>query len=1465
MHITHQRKGNTVIDTEHRAKTPRSATGLFAVLCGPFGAQGTGASRIGQGGGAPARVRSLAVAALTTLCALIGGLAFAAAPALAAAPPEEPTTLSPATSITGTSAVFEGVLNPHSDALVGGYFAYSEPEGLTCLEGPGAGLEGFEGEQEVTAQDVHATVGLQPDRKYKFCLVAYNQEGSQLKPGNEVSVQTPAIAPTVESESISAVTPTSANLDAVVNANNEEVTKCEFQYGTSATLASSTTVGCEPATLAGVYGGQPVEHVGVSGLKPDTTYYYRVTATNATGVEKGAITSFQTTPERPETGKVKAGSITATTVEMEGGVLNPKTSGEGGEYQYVYRLSATECEGESSSLSVSASGALKEAVSPPVKLENLQPNATYAVCLIEHDAGGSSLASTAVTVKTLTAPATIESISASNIKSSEATLEGVVNPNNQLTECHFQYGKGTVSENTVACTPESLEAVFENVNVGPTKSEAFIEYNGQPGTRVVPAPITALSAATTYKYRIITKNGKGEESEKQATFTTNPLPETPETTAASEETGGSAKLNGVLNPGGHGEAGTYEFLYNKGGGCEGASKAPESPIASTGSTEPVSTTVSKLLPGTEYAYCLRATNSLGETSTGQTLTFVTTAIGQENSPTVTATEATLSAEIGTDGAETTYHVQYGTNSAEETATAETTIPAASAPVAVEVGLPGLKASTTYYFHFVANNGHGSVEGEERTFTTPAAPGSEPPQNCPNEQRRVEQPFAGELPDCRAYELVSPANTEGQDATAARVEDGPRASVCGEECEELGDPAVAYSSFGSFGGASGADVESELLSRRGSAGWTTQNITPPIQPITPSPGIGFYQAVAFTPELSAGLATTKAALAGSGAPPYAGAATYDLYLADFATGAYRYIEQEEHAGGGQPMGASTDLSHVVFGQGGEVSEWVDGSVTPVGVANDGTPISVSASVGGATNSPARNQSKDAWHAVSENGSRVYFTSPGFEEGNTGVGGDRQLYVRVNAEQPQPSGDEQCEIATDACTIEVSRSQKTNGSGPEGTDPLGEQQSARYWGASANGAKVFFTSNAELTEDAYTDEDKAANLYEYNLEDQKLTDLTVDAEAATQGAAVQGVAQISEDGSYLYFVAKGVLKGAAGEALKNARGEEPRENEDNLYVSHENRLAFVATLAAGDISDWDNGTEDRESEAGPEINTAVTSPGGERLAFVSERGLTGYDNRQAQPGQCQGLIGEGTGEDGTGNCREVFLYDAGSGRTACASCNPSGARPVGPSGGLKGGSGAFGDYRPRNLLADGTLFFNSSDALIAHASDGRQNVYEYEDGHVYPISDVADGYESFFMDASLNGEDVFFASADRLSPEDPGGNVAVWDARVGGGFPVGNAASCQGGESCKPPPTTQPAIYGVPASATFSGPGNVSSPPPAVVKPKPKSLTRAQKLAAALKVCKKDKKKTKRTACEKQARKKYSASKAKKSAHTNRRAK
>jgi hypothetical protein len=1086
------------------------------------------------------------------------------------------------------------------------------------------------------------------------------------------------------------------------------------------------------------------------------------------------------------------------------------------------------------------------------------------------------------------------------------------------------------------------------------------------------------------------------------------------------------------------------------------------------------------------------------------------AANDEDSPSVTANEAEVSAEITTDEETTSYQVQYGTASVTESSTPEVSLPGASAPVSVEQRLGGLQAATTYHYRFLVSNPHGHLIGEERTFTTPPAVVATA-ETCPNAKLRAEQPYGLDLPDCRAYEMVSPLDTGGQDAVSTKVAFGLRAALDGE--------AIAYVSAGSFAEPTGADFENELLSRRAGGGWSTQAITPLQEPDS-TEQINSYQASVFEPELKAGVADSAARLTSEAPETPSGAeiALQKLYVTNFTESlseqSYKYVGVlGESASFISPMGASTDLSHVVFDENeeGHAMEWVNGTVLPVGVANDRE--AVLASVGGVASEYKLPAYVDAWHAVSADGSRVYFTSPG---GELGEGGGQleppgQLYVRVHAEQEQSniaepevsgtgtltSGSEvvsslvsasgflrneyhegvteilvqtksgkfsvgaflsgsafttgtkitaireetghevltlsaptiayqangtqiaavgpapftvgqkiagngiapgttivaadkageltlskpaaatssgvalnvggECLEAAKACTIEVSASQRYAHSNLAGIQP------ARFWGAStgpeagaeAKPERVFFTSDAELTEDAYTGTTTeqevvtegsftlsfkgqttaslepnatpkkvqealealtsigagnvtvrkgqvrgesestflvtfgsfagsepplltaeggavsvhlrlAANLYEYELSREgkpaRLTDLTGEAtDASGEGAAVQGVVQISEEGSYVYFVATGALKGEHGAALRNGSGAEPVAGEDNLYLSHEGgKPVFVTTLAAGDASDWFATNGEGYQEGGPANHTAVVDPSGARLAFISDRSLpttnfpNGYDNEQAATDECERQERHTPGFTETGACREVFVYDAptpeqeragGSGTLVCASCDPTGARPVGPSNlGLT--PNQLSSYRPRNFSQDGTLFFDSSDALAPHAKDARQNVYEYENGHVYPLSDVAGDNESTFLDAGANGNNVFFASSDKLLPEDVNQNVVVWDARVNGGYPAPAVApSCNSGDSCKPPESPQPSIYGAPASATFAGPANPPPPPPAVVKPavKPKALTRAQKLADALKSCKKDKKKKKRASCEKSAHQKYGIAK------------
>ena len=165
----------------------------------------------------------------------------------------------------------------------------------------------------------------------------------------------------------------------------------------------------------------------------------------------------------------------------------------------------------------------------------------------------------------------------------------------------------------------------------------------------------------------------------------------------------------------------------------------------------------------------------------------------------------------------------------------------------------------------------------------------------------------------------------------------------------------------------------------------------------------------------------------------------------------------------------------------------------------------------------------------------------------------------------------------------------------------------------------------------------------------------------------------------------------------------------------------------------------------------------------------------------------------------------------------------------------------------------------------NVYEWNEGSLSLISTGNSPLRSELIGVSAGGSDVFFTTFAPLIPENAGGFNEIYDARVGGGFSVSSApVPCGSLEACRGTPATSVSAVGA-ASATFSGAGNLApvvSPAGPVVKPKPKSLTRAQKLSKALKACHAEKNRHSRVSCKARARRQYGpVSKMKKSAGAN----
>ena len=408
-------------------------------------------------------------------------MVLASSPALAAAP-ETPVT-GPATSITADSAILKGTLNPHSSTLVGGYFAYSNPEGTSCAEGNGVALEGFEGEKAEEAIAVHTKVELEPHREYKVCLVATN-EVPEYAPGNEITVKTLSPPPEVISESAPPVVASrETTLEATVTANNQ-VTECHFQYGV--TTVTEHEVACTEPSIEGLK--RNVRSEPIKGLELEKTYKYRVVLKNDAKHEEraGLPETFETVdvPTEAETGVAEA--ITGNGAYL-GGKLNA-----GGQATYYVEFgtapcTATEC-GEKTYTLV-AKGKTQQSVTPIV-VDGLKPLTTYHYWLVaENEAGAVHGAAMEFTTK-LAAPS-VETGGAEDLTETGAEVTGTLDPGGE-SEYYVEFG-------TVACSGTICGARTPAVFVsGETSSDVAVALSG-------------LAPNTTYHYWLVAKNSAVSE------------------------------------------------------------------------------------------------------------------------------------------------------------------------------------------------------------------------------------------------------------------------------------------------------------------------------------------------------------------------------------------------------------------------------------------------------------------------------------------------------------------------------------------------------------------------------------------------------------------------------------------------------------------------------------------------------------------------------------------------------------------------------------------------------------------------------------------------------------------------------------------------------------------------------------------------------------------------------------------
>jgi hypothetical protein len=326
-------------------------------------------------------------------------------------------------------------------------------------------------------------------------------------------------------------------------------------------------------------------------------------------------------------------------------------------------------------------------------------------------------------------------------------------------------------------------------------------------------------------------------------------------------------------------------------------------------------------------------------------------------------------------------------------------------------------------------------------------------------------------------------------------------------------------------------------------------------------------------------------------------------------------------------------------------------------------------------------------------------------------------------------------------------------------------AYFVGVGDDGRVAYFTAGAPLTDDAV-----GGSLYRYDTASGDLTDLTVpiDSGGFSGEPAINGMAR---DGSTIYFNSQYAY---APGAVDNA-------GTANLYVADEAGVRLVTP---------DIGTSGVASKV---------SDSGRYIAFTTQVGIDGFDNRGsacAAPGA--------PAPDGP--CTEVYVYDKESGSLQCATCAPLDGQNGDSTLGYQYES--VSNYVGRAVLDDGTVFFSTTERLAPEDSNGVNDVYSWKDGKATLISSGDGSSGAMFEDATPDGSNVFFTTANRLVASDTDKVPDLYDARVGGGIAAQNqlvTSQVCAGEGCQGPTAASPQL-GTAGSETFSGDGNLDEAAP-----------------------------------------------------------
>ena len=400
-----------------------------------------------------------------------------------------------------------------------------------------------------------------------------------------------AIQPIVATNPASSITQTSATLNGTVNPEGPAVSDCHFEYGSSQSYG--TSVPC--ASLPGA-GESSVEVSAIVGsLSPNSTYHFRIVATNPGGTSRGNDQTLTTLPDPPTVVTEQASSVTQTSA-----TLNATVNPGGATVQDCHFEYGSSPAYGTSVPCASLPGAGNSAVPVSASVVGLSEKTTYHVRIVATNSGGASQGEDQELITPRQPVPIVATNPASSITQTSATLNGTVNPEGPaVSDCHFEYGSSPSYGTSVPCA--SL----------PGAGESSVE---------VSAIVGSLSPNSTYHFRIVATNPGGTSRGNDQTLTTLPDPPTVVTEQASSVTQTSATLNATVNPGG---ATVQDCHFEYGSSPAYGTSVPCASLpGAANSAVPVSAMAGGLNAGVGYYYRIVATNT-GGTSYGAAQGFTT--------------------------------------------------------------------------------------------------------------------------------------------------------------------------------------------------------------------------------------------------------------------------------------------------------------------------------------------------------------------------------------------------------------------------------------------------------------------------------------------------------------------------------------------------------------------------------------------------------------------------------------------------------------------------------------------------------------------------------------------------------------------------------------------------------------------------------------------------------------------------